>query len=294
MRVVTLIWPWTLARHICASHGSRALRSLGNLGQTEKAAGHLQDAQTFIDAVVARQPGNRIVLLRSAQVAHDRMIVAGQRGQPDEAFRFAGVSGQRLERYLATGPIDPGEAEQVVIVYMNVANRYMMAGRHDEAIRMARKTIAIADATKQPAQAGAALTVVARRRAGLRTSRRGAGRRPPRGIARVPSAGAHTTVTRRLVYALALIREAAILGGADSMSLGRPAEAVPLLQEAFAVCDDAAEHDPAESNSRLRLATAGLELAPLLRDLIRAAALEVYDHILRHAGEVKNNTIAPA
>ncbi len=45
---------------------------------------------------------------------------------------------------------------------MNVANRYMMAGRDDEAIRMPGKTIAIANATNQPAQAGAALTVIAR------------------------------------------------------------------------------------------------------------------------------------
>ena len=47
-----------------------------NLGQTEKASGHLQDAQTFIDRVLARQPNNRVARLRSAQVAHDRMVVA--------------------------------------------------------------------------------------------------------------------------------------------------------------------------------------------------------------------------
>jgi tetratricopeptide (TPR) repeat protein len=219
------------------------------------------------------------------------MVVASQRHQDDDAFRFAQLARQRLERYLSTGPIDPGEAEQVVIVLMNVANRYMMAGRLDEAIAMARRTIDIANDTNQPAQAGAALTVVARaeRARGHLDAALAAAHEAARLLH--PSDG-DTAVSRRLVYSLALTREAAILGSTDGLSLGRPDEAVPLLKQAYAIAEDVAAHDPAESTSRQRLATAGLELAPLLRDANPQAALAIYDHVLQRLGEVKNNTVA--
>src|SRR5262249_55139145 len=133
-----------------------------NLGQTDRAEQHLQIAEVFINRVLARHPENRTARLRFAQIAHDRMIVAGQKRQVDEAFRFGQTAGQQLEQYLASGDIQPGEAAQVVITYMNVAYRYFLVGRYDDAIRMSRKTIAIANATGQPEQVGSALTVVAR------------------------------------------------------------------------------------------------------------------------------------
>ena len=45
---------------------------------------------------------------------------------------------------------------------MNVAFRYFLNGRYEDAIRMTRKTIDIAKATNHPDQVGPALTVVAR------------------------------------------------------------------------------------------------------------------------------------
>ena len=175
---------------------------------------------------------------------------------------------------------------------MNVANRYMMAGRLDEAIRMARRTIDIAHATNQPAQAGAALTVVARaERARAHLDDALAAAHEAARLVR-PVDG-DTSVSRRLVYSLALTREAAILGSADGISLGRPDEAVTLLKQAFAIAEDAAEKDPAESTSRQRLASAGLELARLLRGSDPRAALEIYDHILRVSRRSRTTVARP-
>src|SRR5262249_9227946 len=43
-----------------------------NLGQTDQAEKNLVVAKGYIDSVLASQPGNRIALLRAAQIAHDR------------------------------------------------------------------------------------------------------------------------------------------------------------------------------------------------------------------------------
>jgi serine/threonine protein kinase len=261
-----------------------------NLGQTDVADQHLRLAEQFIDRVLAAQPTNRTAVLRSAQIAHDRMLIAGQRHQTEEAFRLGQLSGQRLERYLKTGEIQPGEAESVVITYMNVANRYLIVHRYDDAIRMTRRTIDLANATNQPAQVGSALTVIARAELG-------------RGHLDAALAAAHEgsqrlelskgdSVSRRSQYALALVREAAILADRDSVNLDRPADAIPLLQQAMEITEDIASHDPGEFNSRQQIPLIARQLASLVGESDPKRALAIYDWSLRRSAEVKNNTNA--
>ncbi len=74
-----------------------------NLGQTEKAAGHLQDAQTFIDWCRRQAAGqsHRAASLGAGRARpHDcrRAARPARRGIPVRQ-----IAGQRLERYLATG-----------------------------------------------------------------------------------------------------------------------------------------------------------------------------------------------
>jgi serine/threonine-protein kinase len=262
-----------------------------NLGQNEQAAEHLQIAEDFINRVLAAQPGNRTAMLRSAQIAHDRMIVAGQKRQPDEAFRLGQIAGQRLQRYLSTGDIQASEADQVVITYMNVANRYLLVGQYGDAIRMSQRTIEIAKATNQPWQVGPALTVVARAElgSGHLDEAFAAAHEASRSLETVSG----ETVTRKLQYALALIREAAILADPDSVNLGRPADAVPLLEKSFQIEEDIASRDPADFNSREQIPLTARLLSPLLVDSDPARALAMCDWSLRRTAEVKNNnTIA--
>jgi tetratricopeptide (TPR) repeat protein len=95
-----------------------------------------------------------------------------------------------------------------------------------------------------------------------------------------------------MAFALALTREGVILGGAGGISLGRPAEAVPLLDRAFTLADAAAEKDPADSLSRQRMALAALHLGRLLRDSDPVRALNVHDRALLRLRSIKNNVIA--
>jgi serine/threonine-protein kinase len=261
-----------------------------SLGQTDQAEQHLRMAETFITRVLSSQPGNRTAQLRSAQIAHDQMIVAGQKRQLDEAFRLGQIAGRRLERYLSTGDIPADEAEQVIITYMNVAFRYFLNGRYEDAIRITRKTIDIANATNHPDQVGSALTVVARAELarGQLDEALAAAHEASQRLERF----ADTTVTRKIQYALALIREAEILAAPDRVNLGRPADAIPLLQRAFEMTDDVAARDPGESSSRLQLPLSGSLLAALVRESDPARALAICDRVLLRAGEVKNNTLA--
>jgi len=261
-----------------------------NLGQADNAEQHLEVAEAFINRVLAAQPQNRTAMLRSAQIAHDRMIVAGQKRQVDEAFRYGQTAGERLERYLKTGNIQPGDEEAVVITSMNVANRYYLVGRYDDAIRMTRKTIDLANATNQPAQTGSALTVIAR--AELARGRPEEAQTAAHEASQRLKPGDGDPVTRRLQYGLALYREASILGDPGGISLDRPAEAIALLQQALEIEEDVAAHDPAESDSRQRIADTARLLAELIRDAEPERALTLYDLVLRRSGEIKNNTIA--
>ena len=258
-----------------------------NLGQTDQAAQQLQKAQTYIDRVLALQPANRTAILRSAQIAHDRMILSGLKRLNDDALTFAGTSLERLEQYLKTGDIDRSEAQQVVITYMNVANRYMMAGRNNEAIRLSRRTIDLATSTNQPLQVAAAATVVSRaeRALGHLNEALDAAHTAVRTLEPPPDAN----VTRRLVHAMALVREGAILGEPNAISFGRSGEAVPLFERAFAIADDVAERDPNESSSRQLVGTAGLQLTDIIRDSDPLRALAIFDRILHRLREIKNN-----
>ena len=118
-----------LALDIGTAH-MRVARVLGvpispNLGQTDQADQQLRTAQMYIDKVLAARPADRMAMLRSAQIAHDRMILSGMKRTGEDGLAFAALAVDRLERYLSTGPIDQKEATQVVITYMNAANRYM-------------------------------------------------------------------------------------------------------------------------------------------------------------------------
>src|SRR5262249_12719724 len=95
-----------------------------NLGQTERADQTARKAQELIDSVLAAQPKNRTALLRAGQIAHDRMILAGDGNRKEDALRFAQVSVNRLNEYLSTRALnsssDRPDAQQVIISLINV------------------------------------------------------------------------------------------------------------------------------------------------------------------------------
>ena len=72
-----------------------------NLGQMDKAEQNLRIAEQFLHSALVAEPANRTALLRSAQVAHDRMLVARLNGTNEDALRFAHKSAKWLEKFQA-------------------------------------------------------------------------------------------------------------------------------------------------------------------------------------------------
>jgi tetratricopeptide (TPR) repeat protein len=269
-----------------------------NLGQTEHADQTAQKAQALIESVLVSQPRNRTAILRAGQIAHDRMILAGDSHRDEDALRFARTSVERLNQYRSAGPLDGSadrmEAQQVILAFINVANRYRLADQFDESIRTAEQAIEIANATNWPTQAGAARMIVAlvHRARGDLDQALDSIRESVRLLA--PQDGERST-GRLQTYSLALIREGQIFGEAQSISLNRRAEAADCIRRALEISEDFARRDSSDFQSQYRVFLAETKLAAILRDAEPARALEMYDDGLRrlatttaNAGNLRN------
>ena len=74
------------------------------LGQMDQAEQNLRIADGFIQSVLRAQPGNRIAMLRAAQVAHDQMILARFKSRGEDAFEDAKKSAAWLDKFHAGQP----------------------------------------------------------------------------------------------------------------------------------------------------------------------------------------------
>jgi len=261
-----------------------------NLGQAEQAEQNLQTAEALVRSVLAAEPGNRSAFLRIAQIAHDRMILAGNRRPDDQALPLAEQSASWMARYIDSGTVDPAETQQVLIAMNNVANRFRIERRYDEALRLGYRAIDLAGTLKEPLQGGSLLMNTAyihRDRGELNEAlidiRRAVQVLTPAPAPGVPDQG------RMANLALALSREGAILGEIDHVSLAQAADAVKPLERSFQISDDYAHKDPTDSLNRGHLQPAVMILARLLRDSDATRSLALYDHLLLHLGEIKNN-----
>jgi tetratricopeptide (TPR) repeat protein len=263
-----------------------------NLGQTKQADETAQIAESLVDSVLRRQPANRMALLRAGQIAHDRAILAGDSGRTEDMLRFAGQSVERMNQYLAAGPLnassDHMDVQQVIIALMNVADHYLNAGRAGDAIRIAGRAIEIAHATGWPTQAGAALMVVAlahRKRGELEQALQ-AIRESVRLLEPAPG---ETRMGRLQPYTLALIREGQILGEEESISLGRTEEAVECIERALKIAGDLARRDANDFLSQKRVFSAETKLAGILGRRQPARAAGLYDDALNRLTRMTAN-----
>jgi tetratricopeptide (TPR) repeat protein len=216
------------------------------------------------------------------------MILADHRGAASEALAFARRSAKWLEEYESTGGVDPLEAEQVAITYINVGTRYVEEDQYDEALWLCRRGFEIAQAAGIEKQTGASLMSVAEvyRRKGdldkaLEVIRQSVTTLEPR-------AGA-TDRGRTNAYLNALSREGRILGEDETVSMGRFKEAVTPLGRAFAIAEMGVRQDPNDGDSRGRMGTTGLVLADVLRHVDSRRALAVYDQTLSGLAKIPNN-----
>jgi tetratricopeptide (TPR) repeat protein len=86
-----------------------------------------------------------------------------------------------------------------------------------------------------------------------------------------------------------IYREGLILGEPDMINLGRPAEAIEVLQKALDMTEQAAAKNGNDMATRIRLADAAWNLGDLLRESDPRRALNVYDLGIRRLEELRNN-----
>jgi serine/threonine protein kinase len=260
-----------------------------NLGQMAQAEQNLRNADLFIRQVLVSQPGNRKALLRSAQIAHDRMVLARFNGRPEEELPLAQQSAEWLEKF-HTEKSDQSEASAILSTYLNVADAHTRGQKFDDALRLGRRGIELARSFGNQSYVGNFLWAEAEvfRSRGdldeaLKTVQKSVSLLDPG--PRQDGQGQQT-----MGFILALINQGKILAEYDAVSMGRYEEAMVPLERAFRIADDFVHQDANDQLSRNRLASAGVNLADALRHSDDRRALDVYDHTLRHLAEVKNNS----
>ncbi len=259
-----------------------------NLGQADNAEHNLRIAEGLIQSVLAAQPANRTAFLRSAQIAHDRMVLAQARRPDTEALPLGRKSQEWLEKYLSTGKVVEAEKDQVYIVGVNVAGWYLRNDLMDEGLRLAHRMIEFAKATNQPRHAASGQIALARALRGT-GDLDGALVAIREGVKVLEPAPGETRVGIQRSFALALCTEGEVLGEDDAISMGRSREAAGQFGRAYRIATDLARLDVNESQIRFSVATYGIRLAGIVRHSDPRRALAIYDEVLRHSAEIKNN-----
>jgi tetratricopeptide (TPR) repeat protein len=262
-----------------------------NLGQADNAEQNLRIAEGLIHSVLAARPNNRTAMLRAAQIAHDRMVLAEARRPDTEALPLARQSDQWLGKYLSTGNVDAAEMNQVAMIGANIANWYVRKDLLDEALRLLRRTIEVARAANQPEHATNAHIIMAR---ALRSTGDldGALAAIGEGVSLMESLPVAQPTTWAITFGLALVTQGEILGEDNAVSLGRRQEAAEYFERCYRLAVDRARRDPDDALSRFAVSTRGIRLAGVLRHSDPRRALAIYDEALRHITEVKNNSRA--
>jgi tetratricopeptide (TPR) repeat protein len=259
-----------------------------NLGQMDEAEQSLQIAERLVHSVTTSQPSNRPAMLRSAQIAHDRMILARLSGRYDTALALARNSAEWLENFHA-GQADRADSSAILVVYLNVADQLMLSRQFDDALNLCRRGGDLARVFGSASYLGTFRWVSAevfRRQGNLD----GALREIEESANALETNFEKADQGRVENLVLALIYQGRILGEEDAISLGRREEAVTVLQRSFDIADRYAHQDPNDQAARGRIAMAGLAMADILRRTDSRRAMAIYDHVLQHLGEVKDNS----
>jgi tRNA A-37 threonylcarbamoyl transferase component Bud32/tetratricopeptide (TPR) repeat protein len=261
---------------------------LPNLGQLDKADQNLQVAEGFIQSVLAAQPANRTAILRAAQIAHDRMLVARAGSRDRDALAFARKAAALLDKYHA-GEGDKAEGAAILSTYLNVSDQHMYGQQFDDALRLVRRASEIAPVLNPSYNVGALHWVSAEifRRQGKLDD---ALNEIHVSVKMLDPGPGKAELSQQLNFANALVKQGLILGEENAISFGRSDEAVEALERAFNISDDLAHQDPRNQSPRGRLGTAGVHMASILSHADPKRALVIFDHTLHHLGEISGSS----
>ena len=258
-----------------------------NLGQFADAEASLSKASGFVDPVLAKDPGNQRALFIATTIAHDRMILADNRGNQDEVLRDAAATAALIERFMNTRPTEPHDLYSMRYFYSNVGGCFYDRRHFSDAIRYCQRGLDLPVPNTQGK--GFILTILggARWQAGdLDGALKTAGEAIE--LEKGEAASGHASM--RINLATGYDLEGMVLGRADAEpSLGRSREALANFQKALEIAEDLAQKDANDYLSRDNVATASLEIGNILRHHSPQDALAVYDHALARIREATSN-----
>jgi serine/threonine protein kinase/tetratricopeptide (TPR) repeat protein len=261
-----------------------------NLGHFAEAAVSLDNASRFVDAVLGRDPRKPRALFIATTIAHDRMMLADNRGDRAEEVSYAASAASLIERFLSTHPVEYHDLYSMRYFYVNVAYAYSAARRFDEAIRYCRRGLDIQLPENVNAMRGATLAVLADARwqsgdldGALRTAAEAIE------LEKAEAATGHAALRMNLANGFHL--EGMILGQQDAApSVGRSRDALADFQKALEIAEDLAQKDASDYLGRHKIATVSLEIGNILRHGSPTDALAVYDRALARIGEVGSDS----
>ncbi|HWH59880.1 MAG TPA: serine/threonine-protein kinase [Terriglobales bacterium] len=261
-----------------------------NLGQFMEAGASLNNAEKFVDPVLAQDPKNRRALFIATTIGHDRMALADTLGQRAEEVTQARKTASLIERFMSLGPASPSDAYSMAYFYGNVADVFMEGRNMEDAVRSAQRGIEISSSDPGAHRAepnlryalAYSLFEMGNFDLALKTVNQA--------IAGQETLAASGHAASRVNLADALCLKGEILGRVDAEpSLGRPNEALPDLQRALDIAEDLSRKDASDYLGRHNVAVFGFEVGNTLRHSAPKKALAVYDHGLTRIREAKSN-----
>jgi serine/threonine protein kinase len=262
-----------------------------NLGDFGKAEQILQKADGLIDRVLESRPRRSTALLTSAQISHDRMILAEEEKRRTDALTHAQKATERLKALLKQTDLLEKQRFNAAGLYSNLAVVHSNMHLYDEAISDLDRTLEIARpipsaqrhvifALTQMSQALRYKGDLAGALQTIREAEEIADRTALDGLLRAVTLGAVLTTKGRL------------LGEDGGVNLGRPEEATNVLERAFEMFEQLAAAQPNDYGSRSREAEIGGLLANILRHIDPQRALKVYDLSTQRLSETPSNVTA--
>jgi tetratricopeptide (TPR) repeat protein len=263
-----------------------------NLGQFAEAEASLTNASRFVDPVLSKEPGNPRALFIATTIAHDRMILASNRGDLAQELKDAATTVSLIERFMSTHPVEFRDLYSMRYFYANVAGMYIDGRNFDDAIRYCQRALEIAvPGPRANDLRGIALEVLAAARwqsgdldGALKTALESIDLKKKEAEA---TAG-HASLRMNLANGYDL--EGMILGRADAEpSLGRSSEAIAEFHKALDIAEDLAQKDANDYLSRHHVAITSLEIGNILRHSNPEDAMAVYDRALARIREAKSS-----
>ena len=261
------------------------------LGQYAEADESLSKGEMVTDPVLVNDPRNREGLYVSANIAHDRAVVASVLRKPEQALAQATKVVSRFDQLFRLGSPTFRDVNAATYIYGDLAELLMSLDRFSDAARYARLGIEISRTTPGiPGPRAQAFNMLAGSLMDLgdfqgALEALGEARNL---ITRMRELDTHfdERYYRMNLYQLHW-REGLMLGEDGAVNLNRLPEAEDAFRQAFEIVEEFAK-PPNNLDLQIRffVASAGRQFGNALRRRDPRRALEIYDHSLMRIREV--------